>query len=178
VETEPEPAAQQAPTGPEAEADVLEIARQALEELLDKMHISAQIQAQTRPPEEDDDLPRHILDIHGPDLGMLIGRRGETLDALQYLTRLIIGRELERRISLTVDVEGYRARRERTLRQLARRMAERTVATGRKSVLEPMPPAERRIVHMALRNHPDVTTESIGQGDKRKVTIILKKPQR
>jgi spoIIIJ-associated protein len=157
---------------------VLDSAHQALEELLDHMNISAQVEAQTQPPEEGDDLPRHVLNVRGSDLGVLIGRRGETLDALQYITRLILGREFERRIYLTVDVEGYRARRERTLRQLAQRMAERTVSTGRKSVLEPMPPAERRIVHMTLRNHPDVTTESVGQGDKRKVTIVLKKRKR
>ncbi len=177
---EPEPAP--APPEPEAEPDlkpeVLDTARQALEELLDHMGISAQIEAHSQPPEEGEDLPRHILNVRGSDLGALIGRRGETLDALQYITRLILGREYERRVYLTVDVEGYRARRERALRQLAQRMAERTVSTGRKSVLEPMPPAERRIVHVELRNHPDVVTESVGQGDKRKVTIFLKKQKR
>jgi spoIIIJ-associated protein len=93
---------------------------------------------------------------------------------MQYITRLIVGREVERRVNLVVDVEGYRVRRERSLRKLAERMAERAVTTGRRQVLEPMPAAERRIIHVALRDRTDVMTESIGQDENRKVTISLR----
>jgi spoIIIJ-associated protein len=150
------------------------VARQTLEELLEKMGIRARIEDYVKPAQDEDDYPKLVLNVQGRDLGILIGRRGETLGALQYLTRLIVGREVERRVNLIVDVEGYRVRRERSLRQLAQRMAERVVTTGRRQVLEPMSPAERRIVHVALRNHADVMTESIGQGENRKVTIFLR----
>jgi spoIIIJ-associated protein len=149
-------------------------ARQTLEELLEKMEIHAQVEDYIKTPQDEEDYYKLVLNIRGRDLGVLIGRRGETLDALQYLTRLIVGREVERRVNLVVDVEGYRDRRERSLRQLAERMAERVVATGRRQVLEPMPAAERRIVHVTLRDHPEVETESIGQDENRKVTIFLR----
>jgi spoIIIJ-associated protein len=150
------------------------VARQTLEELLEKMGIQARVEDYVKPAQDEEDYPKLVLNVQGRDLGILIGRRGETLSALQYLTRLIVGREVERRVNLIVDVEGYRVRRERSLCQLAQRMAERVVATGRRQVLEPMSPAERRIVHVALRNHADVMTESIGQGESRKVTIFLR----
>ncbi len=142
------------------------------------MGVRARIEVRYPEPEAGEtEAPPFILNVRGKDLGSLIGRRGETLQALQYITRLIVGRELERRVALVVDVEGYRQRRERSLRRLAQRMAERVVRTGRRVVLEPMPPAERRIIHLALRDHPKVTTESIGQGDRRKVTIFLRPDQ-
>jgi spoIIIJ-associated protein len=150
------------------------VARQTLEELLEQMGIRAQIEDYIKQPLDEEDYYKLVLNVQGQDLGFLIGRRGETLDALQYLTRLIVGREVERRINLVVDVEGYRVRRERSLQQLAQRMAERTVTTGRRQVLEPMSAAERRIVHVALRHHADVMTESIGQDENRKVTIFLR----
>lgn len=153
---------------------VAPIARQTLEELLEKMKVSAHVEDYIKSPQDAEDYAKLVLNVRGRDLGGLIGRRGETLNALQFLTRLIVGREVERRINLVVDVEGYRARRERSLQQLAQRMAERAVATGCRQVLEPMSPAERRIVHIALRHHPDVITESIGQGENRKVTIFLR----
>jgi spoIIIJ-associated protein len=164
-----------APTTVEDELeDVIPAARQTLVELLEKMGIQAEVEAFVKPPEDEEDYEKLVLNIRGRDLGALIGRRGETLDALQFVTRLIVGREVERRVNLVVDVEGYRVRRERSLRQLARRMAERAVATGRRQVLEPMPAAERRIVHMELRNHAEVTTASVGQDENRKVTIFLR----
>lgn len=153
---------------------VAPIACQTLEELLGKMEVRARVESYVRPPQDEEDYAKLVLNVQGRDLGVLIGRRGETLNALQYLTRLIVGREVERRVNIIVDVEGYRVRRERSLQKLARRMAERAVATGRRQVLEPMSPAERRIVHVALRHHPDVTTESVGQGENRKVTIFLR----
>jgi len=113
-----------------------------------------------------------VLDVRGPDTDVLVGYRGETLAALQRITRLIVGREMAGRVRLVVDVDGFKARREQSLRRLAQRMAEQAVRSGHTAVLEPMSPYERRIVHIALREHPQVTTQSVGEGDRRKVTII------
>jgi spoIIIJ-associated protein len=112
-----------------------------------------------------------VLDVSGEDLGLLIGRRGDTLAALQYILNLMIRRRLHSRLTFGIDVEGYRRRREATLNGLARRMADRVRATGQSLTLEPMPPAERRIVHLALADDPDVLTISMGEGDARKVAI-------
>ena len=113
-----------------------------------------------------------FVDIHGDDLSLLIGRGGDTLDAFQYIVRLILGKELKKPVPVIIDVEGYRARREQTLRRLARRMADQALERGRTLSLEPMPPNERRIIHIELRENPDVRTQSVGEGDRRKVTII------
>jgi spoIIIJ-associated protein len=145
-----------------------------LEELLAKMEIDARVAVYRAQPSGDEETP-WVLQIQGPDLGALIGRRGETLAALQYITRLIASRDLARRANIVIDVEGYKARREKQLRRLALRMADQALQMGRTVNLEPMPPYERRIVHLALRDHPDVTTQSVGEGDLRKVTIIPKR---
>ncbi len=155
-----------------SEDEVLNITRETVIELLQRMRVNAQVTAHHG--EVDDKrgrIPVH-LDIHGKDLSILIGRQAETLNALQYITSLIVGKELGRAITVVVDVEGYRARREQQVRQLARKMAEQAVKTGRRQVLEPMPANERRFVHIELRKNPEVTTESIGEGSRRKVTII------
>jgi spoIIIJ-associated protein len=155
------------------EESVEQIARETLQELLAKMRVKAGVSI--RPEEEmpqDEDAPPFILDITGDDLGVLIGRRGQTLQALQYITRLIVSREVQHWVNLVVDVEKYKARREKSLRQLAHRTAERVSFDRQPMVLEPMPPNERRIIHMALRDHPIVTTKSIGKGEQRKVTIV------
>jgi spoIIIJ-associated protein len=161
--------------GPPLEESVEQIARETLQELLTKMGVRAQVSI--RPQGEmpqDEDAPPFILDIMGDDLGVLIGRRGQTLQALQYITRLIVSREVQCWVNLVVDVEKYKTRREQSLQQLAQRMAER-VSFGRQPIaLEPMPPHERRIVHLTLRDHPIVTTKSIGKDDQRKVTIVLR----
>jgi spoIIIJ-associated protein len=107
-------------------------------------------------------------------MNVLIGRRGETLAALQYITRLITSRRLQRRANIVVDVAGYKSRRSQQLRKLALRMADQAAQEGRTVTLEPMPPHERRIVHLTLRNRDDVTTRSIGEGEGRKVTIVPK----
>jgi len=116
--------------------------------------------------------PPLVLNVSGPDTNVLIGYRGKTLAALQRITRLIVGQELAGRVHLVVDVEGFKAGREKSLSRLAKRMAEQAVHTDHTVMLEPMPPHERRIIHLTLRDHPRVTTESIGEGDRRKVTII------
>lgn len=128
-----------------------------------------------------DDSKADNLSIHmiGDTLGILIGRRGETLDALQYLTSLQVNKGREGYIRVTLDTENYRAKREDSLRRLAQRMANRAVKTGRKVVLEPMNPYERRVLHTALQNHPAVTTHSEGEEPNRRVVIMLKnQPER
>ncbi len=153
--------------------DEAEVAQRVLLELLAFLGMGkARVDVHWVEPTTEEDERLLMLDVRGPNIQALIGRRGKTLAALQHITRLIIGRELAGRIRLVVDVDGFKARRERSLRRLAKRAAEQAVRTDRTVVLEPMPPNERRIIHLALRDHPHVTTQSIGEGDRRKVTII------
>lgn len=116
-----------------------------------------------------------VIDITGPDSGLLIGRRGQTLHSLQFIVSMIVRREFGEGIRVSLDVEQYRRRRENSLRDMARKVAERVVQTGRVITLEPMSPADRRIIHLALSNNPNVDTESVGYGDDRKVSIIPKR---
>lgn len=164
---------------PASEQEMAEAAQKGeavLHKLLRAMGIRATITAQ--PAQKHSGEPQHwTLDVRGPDLSELIGRRGETLAALQYITRLIVSRQLGRRAHLVVDVDGYKARREEMLRRLALRMAEQAIQRGRTVSMEPMPPHERRIVHLTLKNNPDVSTESVGEGDNRKVTIVPRRQQ-
>lgn len=149
------------------------IARGVLLELLALLDMDgAQVEVRRAEPAAGEGEPPWVLEIRGSDTDALIGYRGRTLAALQHITRLIVGRELGERTRLVVDVEGFKVRRERSLRRLAQRIAEQAVRTNRTVVLEPMPPNERRIIHMTLRDHPQVTTESIDEGERRKVTII------
>jgi spoIIIJ-associated protein len=147
------------------------IALEVLRDLLNHMGIDATVVV--RDLGEDDAQPL-VLDVEGDDLGILIGRQGETLRDLQYITRLIVSRKLQRWVNVLVDVGGYKRRRERILSELAERMAQRVVDEGRAVTLEPMPAHERRVVHMALRDHRSVTTESTGEGHRRKVVILPK----
>lgn len=147
------------------------VAQAVLRELLDRLQINAETQVRRAQPSGDESEAPWVIDVQGEDLGVLIGRRGETLNALQYITRLIASRERQQRVNVVIDVEGYKTRREETLRKLAHRMAEEARQRGRTVKLEPMPPNERRIIHIALRDDPSVETESEGVGDKRKVTI-------
>jgi len=151
---------------------VLRVARETVEELLEKMSVYAQVSARMGEPDDFHSRAPLLVDIRGDDLSILIGPKAETLNALQYIASLIIGKEIGRSVPLVVDVEGFRARRSQQIRHLARRMADQAMKTGRRQVLEPMPAGERRLVHIELRNHPDVTTESIGEDPRRKVTII------
>ena len=158
----------------EANLAALEVARQVVGELVAKMHVHAQVTAIYGEPDEPNNRPPLMVNIEGKDLSILIGPRAETLNALQYISSLIIGKQLEHSVPLVVDVEGYRQRRSREVRLLARRMAEQAVRTGRRQYLEPMPANERRLVHIELRDHVDVTTESIGEEPRRKVTVVPK----
>jgi len=158
--------------------DRIEKARQLvfeiISQLLEKMNVEAKVVTRIVDPEDDRDRPIVLADISGKDLSILIGRKSETLNSLQYITSLILCNEMNGWIPLVVDVQGYRYRRERQLRQLARRIADQVVQTGRTQVLEPMPANERRIIHLELRYHPFVTTESIGEEPNRRATILLK----
>ena len=155
----------------ESEEEV-ESAVEVLEKLLSLLGVDATVRV--RQPETPGDgaaLVKTVLDISGDDLGILIGRRGETLSSLQYVVNLMVGRRLKTRTAFVVDVAGYRRRREDSLKNLALQMAERVRSSGQIMTLEPMPPNERRIVHLALAQDASVITESIGEGENRKVVI-------
>ncbi|HET8630088.1 MAG TPA: RNA-binding cell elongation regulator Jag/EloR [Thermomicrobiales bacterium] len=124
---------------------------------------------------EEDETPTVALDIVGDDLGALIGRRGEHLAQLQYLVNLLVNRRCGGYTRVALDVEGYKRRREESLIGLAERVARQVARSGRPIQLEPMPPHERRIVHLALRDDADVSTESSGEGDLRRVVIQPKR---
>ena len=146
-------------------------AEQMVAELLDFFLASMGVVAETyvRDELEDDSL---VFEIEGEDAGLLIGRRGETLQSLQFLVRMIVNRQLGRKAYVIVDVEDYRARRAEMLRRLARRTAGHVASSGRAADLDPMSPGERRIVHMSLASHPGVRTESEGEGNGRHVVIL------
>jgi spoIIIJ-associated protein len=137
------------------------------------MKVIAQVSAHQGDMDEDGRQPIFV-DIRGSDLGILIGRKAEILNALQYIVNLIVSKQMEHWVQVIVDVEGYRDRRERQIRQMASRMADQAIKSGKRQVLEPMNAAERRLVHLELRNYPDVVTHSIGEDPTRKVTISPK----
>lgn len=155
------------------EAEEVSIARETINIILEKMNVDAVIKVRLGDGEENRVQPV-LVDIEGNDLSFLIGRKAETINALQYITSLIVSREVGRWVPLQIDVQHYRQRREEEVRKLARRIAEQVVSTGRKQILEPMPPNERRIVHLELRDNPDVETESSGEDPRRKVTVSRK----
>jgi len=148
-------------------------ANEVVEKLLALIKVPAQIQPTSPPEGVGPDVV--ALNLSGPDLGVLIGRRGQTLAALQYIANLIMAHRLQSRQRLFLDVEGYRQRHYAALRVLALRMAEQVKSTGQSAELEPMPASERRIVHLALAEIPDIATRSLGEGEARKVIILPKK---
>ncbi len=161
------------PAAPEAHDPLLDTTQAVVSKLLSMMKLKAQVSA--RFTEESTDDRRDIyVDVRGEDLTALIGRHAETLNAFQYIASLMVGKETQQWVQLVVDVEGFRSRRERQLKQLANRMAEQVVQTGRRGSLEPMPANERRIIHLELRSHPAVTTESTGEEPHRKVVVVPK----
>lgn len=171
-----EPAGPFVPTEPpvmHAEDTPAGRAQRFLMDVTERMNVKVDVYVDDSKP---DSLSIHMI---GDTLGILIGRRGETLDALQYLTSLQVNKGREGYIRVTLDTENYRAKREDSLRRLAQRMANRAQKTGRKVVLEPMNPYERRVLHTALQNHPGVTTHSEGEEPNRRVVIMLKnQPER
>lgn len=118
-----------------------------------------------------------IIDLTGDDSGLLIGHRGQTLQSLQFLVNLIVRKTYGENVRVVLDVERYRARREASLRDMATKVASRVVQSGRSITLEPMSAADRRIIHISLADHPGVSTESVGVGEDRKVTVIPKREQ-
>ena len=161
-----EPLKQYPAANPESSAG---IAQDFLSNVTKRMNLEVSIEANT---DEDGNVR---INIHGDTLGILIGRRGETLDALQYLTSLNVNHNKDSYTRVTLDTENYRAKREEALKRLANRMANRAVKTGRKVVLEPMNPYERRILHSALQQNNAVTTHSEGDEPNRHIVISLKK---
>ena len=165
-----EPAKIFSPTEPPVihpEDTIAGCAQRFLMEVTDRMGVKVEVYVDDS---NEDNLYIHMV---GDTLGILIGRRGETLDALQYLTSLQVNKGRDGYIRVTLDTENYRAKREDSLRRLAQRMANRAQKTGRKVVLEPMNPYERRVLHTALQNHPAVTTHSEGEEPNRRVVIML-----
>jgi spoIIIJ-associated protein len=150
--------------------DVSEVARDVLEKVLDLMGVSASVTP----------LGEFLgaaatgsitLNVEGDDLGILIGRRGQTLSCLQYMVRLIVGHQTEAWLPIIIDVEGYKQRRCNALQDLALRMAEQVKQRGEPFTMEPMSAFDRRIIHLALADNPDVITESSGEGEARRVVI-------
>ena len=158
--------------GDEPEEDEAEFAAQMLDKLLALMGIEADVSIRdAETPGDGLGMAIAVLDVEGEDLGILIGRRGETLGSLQYLLNLMVSQQLKEQVFFTVDVEGYRQRRERALNAIARRTADQVKRTRRPVTLDPMPPNERRIIHLALSEDRYVTTSSIGEGEARKVSV-------
>ena len=159
------------PELPELDVEALsETGKRAYDFLLNVTKLMG-VEVEIRMLEEENHL---TIEMTGDTLGVLIGRRGETMDAIQYLTSLTVNKEKSEYTRVSLDVEHYRAKREETLRKLALRMANRAKKSGRRVVLEPMNPYERRVMHSALQNHPYVQTHSEGEEPYRRVIITLK----
>jgi spoIIIJ-associated protein len=152
---------------------LLDTTESIVSKLIHYLGMKAQVSAHYDDSSTDD---RRIIqvDVRGDDLSALIGRQAETLNAFQYVASLIVGKETQKWVQLVVDVEGYRSRREKQVRQIALRMVDQVIKTGRKATLEPMTASERRAIHIELRGHPAVTTESVGEEPHRKVVILPK----
>ena len=162
------PAAQPKRACPElAEKDVAQVVAEVLDTLLGLLDIAGKVEVLS------DEIPL-ALDVKGDDLGILIGRRGQTLASLEYITKLIVARRLNAWLPLRLDVAGYKKRRCDSLQRLALYLAEQVKSRRRAITMEPMPADERRIVHLTLADNPDVTTQSIGEGEGRKVVILLR----
>lgn len=159
---------------PDINAEEVDFAATVVDDLLQILDINADISIR-EPVTAGDGLGQAlaVIDISGDDLGFLIGRRGESLLALQYIVNLILARQYPDRGAVTIDVEHYRHRREEQIVALAERMAERVRATGLPITLEPMTPAERRLVHLSLADEEGITTTSVGEGANRKVVINI-----
>ena len=147
--------------------DAVRVVVEILDTLLGLLGVTGEVEILS------DEIPLD-LDINGDDLGILIGRRGQTLASLEYITKLMLVGRLKAWIPLTIDVAGYRKRRRDSLQRLALYLAEQVKSRQRAITMEPMPADERRIVHLTLADNPDVTTQSMGEGEDRKVVVLLK----
>ena len=155
------------------EYNLRETARQVLEKLLDMMDVEGEVMHRTIKSTEDNNEPKTYIgfDIQGDDLGIIIGRRGQTLACLQYILRLIVGHQTKTWEPIVLDVEGYKQRRQESLKVLAKRVAQQVKERKTSFTLEPMPAYERRIIHLTLATDPELSTVSIGQGESRKVVV-------
>lgn len=158
--------------------DKVEIARNIVEALIDKLGLDASVEIQEPMDTFDgkDDTSPTAFEIKGDDLGILIGRQGETLACLQYIARLILANQIKSWLPIIIDVEGYKQRRYQSLREMAQRIASQVGVRGVSFTLKPMPAFERRIIHITLADNPDVTTESTGAGESRRVCIMPREP--
>jgi spoIIIJ-associated protein len=152
----------------------LELLPDAMEEAVAFLHdVLRTMQLEVR-IEQKQDKEGIELQLHGTDLGMLIGRRGQTLDALQYLVNIVANRYSDHHMRIIIDAEQFRERRKKTLQELAERLAERVIRTKKEVVLEPMPPQERKVIHSELQQHVKVRTFSRGDEPNRRVVIVLR----
>ena len=149
---------------PSSESEIVTITQGVLETMLDKIGVTASVIPQAGVP--------ITFSIEGEDLGILIGRRGQTLASLQFIVRIMVAHQTKALAPVVIDVNGYKQRRYQALQALAVRIAEQVAASGKSFTLRPMPAYERRIIHLALTDHPDVTTQSIGVGEVRRVVIL------
>ncbi len=162
----------------EADGETASVALEIVSELLDKMHFrNIEISIEQTEPDDKTGRVMTVIQVEGPELNSLIGPRGETLNELQYVARLMVSHELKRRANFIVDVDGYRERRREALARLAERTAEKAVRRNRAVTLEAMSAYDRRIIHMALRDDERVYTSSVGEGAARRVRVYLKERQ-
>lgn len=154
------------------DADEPTVAREVVANLLQKMGMDATVTIQESEVDEKTGRVTPIIDVRGENLNALIGSRGETMAAIQYIARLIVANRRHERAHFVIDIDGYRQKREKALARLAERMASKVIDRQEAISLEPMPPADRRIVHITLRGMDGVYTESTGEGSGRKVRIL------
>ena len=162
---------------PEEQSELYETVKNVLEKLLDLMDLPATVTLSDEftAIDEDGNASSIGLNIEGEDLGILIGRLGQTMASLQHIVRVIMAHNMEVRLPIVLDVEGYKQRRCEGLRALAARLADQVKNRKMPFSMEPMTAFERRVIHLALADHPDVFTESTGVGESRKVVITPKK---
>ena len=153
----------------DSSVDIIGAARETIDELISLMDVDVMCNLRQADSKE---VGGPLFEIEGDDSGLLIGRKGETLRSLQFMVRFLVSRKTGERANLSVDVEGYDDRRRQSLSNLANRVAQRVVKTGRSIELEPMNPRERRLVHITLAESGDVYTESSGIGEGRRVVIL------
>ena len=157
--------------------DIVEMAKSIVEALLAKLEMVASVTVKALPSAEGSDEANAPItfDVTGDDLGILIGRHGQTLASLQYIARIIVAHQTKSWLPIIIDIEGYKQRRYEALQALARRIAEQVKTRRAPFTLKPMPAYERRIIHLTLADHPDVITESTDVGEARRVVILPRK---
>jgi spoIIIJ-associated protein len=158
-------------TAPEGAA---ELARDIAQGIVERMGLEVTVEARLQEPRASDDTPSLYVNVSGPDAEQLLSYQSEGLNALQTMIQTMWAHQAKSSLRITVDADGYKAAKERRIMQMAQRMAERVITSGRPVTLEPMPASERRFVHLALRDDDRIYTESQGEGASRKVVIKLK----